>query len=51
MQKGYKPEYEDLLDLISFINLPVGTLDKHDFIAEYLLNRDDTIYLHFRKQC
>lgn len=51
VQRGYKPEYKDILDLISFINLPIGVLDKHDFIAEQLLNKNDTIYLHFGKRC
>lgn len=51
LQRGYKSDYKHILDLISFINLPIGTLDKHDFITEYLLNKHDTIYLHFSQRC
>lgn len=45
-KKGNKPEYQDLLNLICFINLPVQ-LDNHEFIKQQLLNTDDTVYLHF----
>lgn len=48
VKKGYKPEYQDILNLICFINLPVR-LDNHEFIKQQLLNKDDTVYLHFGK--
>lgn len=50
IQRGRKPEYKEILDLISFINLPIE-LENSDFIAEYLLNKNDTTYLHLGKQC
>ena len=31
LKKGYKPDYQDILNLICFINLPVR-LDNHEFI-------------------
>lgn len=46
VKKGYKPDYQDILNLICFINLPIK-LDNHEFIKEQLLN--DTLYLHFGK--
>lgn len=48
VKKGYRPEYEDILNLICFINLPTQ-LDNQEFIKQLLLNHDDTAYLHFRK--
>lgn len=48
IKKGYKPEYQDILNLICFINLPVR-LDNHKFIKQQLLNKNDTAYLHFGK--
>ena len=48
VKKGYRPEYDDILNLICFINLPVK-LDNHEFIKQQLLNQDDTFYLHFGK--
>lgn len=51
LQNGYTPNLNILMDLISFINLPQNSLDNQDFVAEYLLNRNDTIYLHFNNQC
>lgn len=46
VKKGYKPSYQDILNLICFINLPVK-LDNHEFIKQQLLNQNDTAYLHF----
>lgn len=46
VKKGYKPEYQEILNLICFINLP-RQLDKHEFIKQQLLNQNDTVYLHF----
>lgn len=43
LKKGYKPDYEELLNLICFIDLPVK-LDNHEFIKQKFLN--DKIYLH-----
>lgn len=48
VKKGYKPDYQDLLNLICFIGLPMK-IDNYDFIKQQLLNQNDTIYLHFRK--
>lgn len=48
LKKGYKPDYQDILNLICFINLPVR-LDNHEFIKQQLLNQNDTVYLHFGK--
>jgi hypothetical protein len=31
VKKGYKPDYQEILNLICFINLPVR-LDNHEFI-------------------
>ena len=31
LKKGYKPDYQEILNLICFINLPVR-LDNHEFI-------------------
>ena len=31
LKKGHKPDYQDILNLICFINLPVR-LDNHEFI-------------------
>jgi hypothetical protein len=31
VKKGYKPDYKEILNLISFINLPTR-LDNHEFI-------------------
>nr|DAH12278.1 MAG TPA: hypothetical protein [Caudoviricetes sp.] len=31
IKKGYRPDYQDILNLICFINLPVK-LDNHEFI-------------------
>jgi hypothetical protein len=31
VKKGYKPDYQEILNLICFINLPVK-LDNHEFI-------------------
>jgi hypothetical protein len=31
IKKGYKPDYQEILNLICFINLPVR-LDNHEFI-------------------
>ncbi len=45
IKKGYKPDYQEILNLICFINLPVR-LDNHEFIEQQLLNQNDTIYLH-----
>lgn len=46
VKKGYQPDYQDILTMISFINLPVK-LDNHEFIKQQLLNQNDTVYLHF----
>ena len=46
IKKGYKPDYQEILDLICFINLPI-TIDNSDFIKQQLLNKNDTLYLHF----
>lgn len=46
VKKGYKSDYQEIMDLICFINLPVK-LDNYDFIKQQLLNKNDTIYLHF----
>lgn len=46
VKKGYKPDYQEILNLICFINLPVR-LDNHEFIEQQLLNQNDTVYLHF----
>ena len=46
IKKGYKSDYQDILNLICFINLPVK-LDNHNFIKQQLLNQNDTAYLHF----
>lgn len=48
VKKGYRPEYDEILNLICFINLPV-ILDNHEFIKQQLLNKNDTTYLHFGK--
>lgn len=48
VKKGYQDDYHEILDLISFINLPTK-LDNHEFIKQKLLNNGDTIYLHFGK--
>ena len=46
VKKGYQPDYQDILNMICFINLPVR-LDNHEFIKQQLLNLNDTVYLHF----
>lgn len=46
IKKGYRSDYQDILNLICFINLPVK-LDNHNFIKQQLLNQNDTAYLHF----
>ena len=46
VKKGYKPDYQEILNLICFINLPVR-LNNHEFIEQQLLNQNDTVYLHF----
>jgi hypothetical protein len=46
VKKGYKPDYQEILNLICFINLPI-CLDNQEFIKQQLLNNDDTIYLQF----
>ena len=38
LKKGYRDDYNDLMNLICFINLPIK-LDKHDFIKQYLINK------------
>lgn len=48
VKKGYRPDYQEILNLICFINLPVK-LDNHEFIKQQLLNTNDTAYLHFGK--
>lgn len=45
VKKGYKPDYKEILNLISFINLPTR-LDNHEFIEQQLLNQNATNYLH-----
>lgn len=39
--KGYQSDYQYILALISYINMPVD-----DFIKQQLLNYGDTDYLH-----
>ena len=46
VKKGYQPDYQDILNMICFINLPVR-LDNHEFIKQQLLNLNDTVYLRF----
>lgn len=41
--KGYQTDYQYILALISYINMPI-VLD--DFIKQRLLNYGDTDYLH-----
>lgn len=48
LKKGKKPNYEYLLNLISFIGLPTK-LDNHEFIKQWFLNYYDTTYIHLRK--
>lgn len=48
VKKGYRPDYQEILNLICFINLP-AKLDNHEFIKQQLLNKNDTTYLHFCK--
>lgn len=50
VKKGYKPDYQEILNLICFINLP-EQLDNNEFIKQQLLNHNDTAYLHFGKRC
>ena len=50
VKKGYKPDYQEILNLICFINLP-EQLDNNEFIKQQLLNHNDTAYLHFSKRC
>lgn len=47
VKKGYKPDYNKIMDIICFINLP-GRFNNHEFIKQQLLNQNDTAYLHFR---
>lgn len=42
---GYKDDYQFILNLISFINMPIE-LDKQDFIKQRFLNYGYTDYLH-----
>ena len=50
IQRGQRSDYKEILDLISFINLPVE-LENSDFIEEYLVNKNDTAYLYLGKRC
>lgn len=43
--KGYHIDYQYILALISYINMPIA-LDEGDFIKQRLLNYGDTDYLH-----
>lgn len=45
VKKGYQPDYQYILALISYINMPVS-IDEEDFIKQRLLNYGDTDYLH-----
>ena len=48
VKKGYKPDYQNILNLICFISLP-AKIDNYEFVKQQLLNKDDTTYLHFCK--
>jgi hypothetical protein len=37
LQKGYREDYSDILNLISLIELG-SSIDNYEFIAQYLLN-------------
>jgi len=39
LKKGYKDDYQDLLNLICFINIPIK-IDKHEFIKQQFLNKN-----------
>lgn len=43
--KGYKNDYQYILALISFINMPIQ-LEGMEYIKQRLLNYDNTDYLH-----
>lgn len=50
LQKGYKDDYQDLLNLICFIDLPVK-IDNYEFVKQQFLNTYGTNSLHFSKGC
>lgn len=43
--KGYRSDYQYILALISFINMPIR-LEGMEFIKQRLLNYGNTDYLH-----
>ena len=38
LQKGYRTDYQDIINLINFINLPIN-IDNNNVIKQYLLNK------------
>ena len=47
-KNGYRENYQYILALISFINMPIQ-LDNSDYIKQRLLNYGITDYLHLGK--